>query len=618
MRLPATLAPWRQWLDWFDPEPAAALGELLLRLHPLLGAFRLRATGGAVEPEGIDDLRRRGSYERLLLSEWALAEAAPDEFDRRAAGGEHLFLSPKLVARQSDALTVAVFDSGPAQFGAPRLLHIALWILLAQRAQAAKARFGWGVLGAPGQLHEADSAQHLVELLRARAWQPGAAPAPQAAPAAPRAGRAELERQWAQWLDAQQPSPGERWSIGAPAAGYGLGHRVGIARGDADGLRIAVAAPRARREMNLPLPPAKTAQLLHGRFLAAAVAAEPEDNVTVVRVPRRISLKQPPLLAADGGSVAVALLGEHAVHLQRLTQKRRHSPPALVRWGASRDLLAATVANHRFGGVASAPHSLVFWALPGFSSASRPAEFKSVPEQGRWLPLLRVETRPSEPPSRESAELLMLARGTLWRWPSRARAARGETGQAIAEGVLAIAPVAAAWIEYLRVRAGRVEVCHTRPGEAGQALVRAECAGDPLSGWLYTHSGRRRRAAAVQFAIGGHGGERATMWRLLQWMDENTLENFELILPSEWKAIGVDSPPGGDVALIALNPDRTEVLALGERQRRVLYRSRTRLTVGSVAGGGETVALIDLQGRLVVLHDRGASTTIYAGEGSDD
>src|SRR5688572_4841309 len=175
MRLPDTLKPWHAWLGWFDPELAGVLGELMLRLHPMLGAFRMRALRGAVEPEGIDDLRRRGSYERLLLSEWAMAEVVPEEFDRRAAAGEHLFLSPKLVAREVDALTVAVFDTGPTQLGAPRLVHVAMWILLAQRAQAAKARFAWGVLGKPGELHAADTPQALKRLLDARTYTPGGA-----------------------------------------------------------------------------------------------------------------------------------------------------------------------------------------------------------------------------------------------------------------------------------------------------------------------------------------------------------------------------------------------------------------------------------------------------------
>ncbi|MGH8079333.1 MAG: hypothetical protein ACREP7_02080, partial [Lysobacter sp.] len=230
MQLPATLKPWRAWLDWFDPELAAIVGDLLLRLHPMLGAFRMRAQSGQVEPEGIDDLRRRGNYDRLLLSEWALADAAPEEFERRAAGGEHLFLNPKLVAREVDALTVAVFDTGPSQLGAARLAHVAMWILLAQRAQAAKARFLWGIADRPGELHAADSPTMLKRLLSARTLTPGGASSGQAEDDPQTLPHKRFEREWLEHLDALEPGCDERWSIGAAGAGLGLGHRVSIRR----------------------------------------------------------------------------------------------------------------------------------------------------------------------------------------------------------------------------------------------------------------------------------------------------------------------------------------------------------------------------------------------------
>src|SRR5688500_5377044 len=106
--LPRALQPWREWLDWFEPTLASALGELILRLDQLAGRSRSRAMRGRVEPDGVDDVRQRGPYERLLLSEWALADALPEEFIRRAANNEHLFLSPKLVARCSESMLVAV------------------------------------------------------------------------------------------------------------------------------------------------------------------------------------------------------------------------------------------------------------------------------------------------------------------------------------------------------------------------------------------------------------------------------------------------------------------------------------------------------------------------------
>ena len=137
MPLPAALQAWHPWLSWFTPELAAAMGDVLRRMHPLLGRFQGRRQGGVAEPDGVEDLRRRGSYERLLSSEWLLATELPDEFLRRAAGGEHLFLVPRPRAMQADKLIVAIFDAGPWQLGAPRLAHIALWILLARRAEEA-------------------------------------------------------------------------------------------------------------------------------------------------------------------------------------------------------------------------------------------------------------------------------------------------------------------------------------------------------------------------------------------------------------------------------------------------------------------------------------------------
>lgn len=639
MRLPATLAPWRQWLDWFDPEPAAALGELLLRMHPLLGAFRMRALRGQVEPEGIDDLRRRGSYERLLLSEWALADAAPEEFDRRAAGGEHLFLSPKLVAREADALTVAVFDAGPAQFGAPRLLHMALWILLAQRAQQARARFAWGVLGIPGELHSAehaaDPAQSLRDLLDARAWRfRSDLHRDDLGHAGSGAARAALEQQWAQWLDAQQPSPGERWSIGAAAPGYGLGHRVAIAAAGAGELAVTVSAPQARREARLALPePKRASRLLRGQFVLTpqvAPAADESGPVRVVRVAERISLKQPPLLSANGLSVAVPLLDKNAVHLHRLTGKRRLGNPSVVHWAGP--VLAAGIHSHVFGSVVAFPAPsahpqaypggtslppLAFQSLRDFVRGARPELLNCSPGRGRWAPLALVQPLGAESGGRAkpAPELFLLDGGNLWRW--RPQDADTDPGQfaPYSQLVLAITPMHEAWIDYLRVRNGRIEVATSRPGQTGRALAQVECAGQVQSGWLHGQrvGGLYRHVAAVELRIGGHGGERAALWRVLQWDNGASAADFEIILPSEWKVIGVDAPRQGGPALIAINPDRTALLAIGENERRTLYRSGTRLTVGSVAAGGETIALIDLSGRLVVLHERGISTTIYAG-----
>lgn len=95
------------------------MGGLLSRVHPLLGPIREQDTAGQPEFEGLGDLRRRGNYEHLLATEWLLADELPDEFLRRAASGEHLFLAPARQAHRANRLTIALFDAGPRQLGAP-------------------------------------------------------------------------------------------------------------------------------------------------------------------------------------------------------------------------------------------------------------------------------------------------------------------------------------------------------------------------------------------------------------------------------------------------------------------------------------------------------------------
>ena len=146
MQLPPPLAPWASLLEIFPTDLARDLGPLVQRLDLVIGPLRSRYSAGRGEPDGYDGLSRRGLYERLLISEWLLAEEMPEEFARRAAMGEHAFL--KLARRErAQALScVALFDAGPLQLGAPRLAHLATLLVLSRRAQLANARFEWGVL----------------------------------------------------------------------------------------------------------------------------------------------------------------------------------------------------------------------------------------------------------------------------------------------------------------------------------------------------------------------------------------------------------------------------------------------------------------------------------------
>lgn len=149
MELPATLQPWAELLAMLPRDVAVSLGPWITRLAPVVGPLRVRSRRGAGEPDGYDGLTRRGGYERLLASEWLLADEAPDEFLRRAAMGELAFLE-RVQRDPARALTsVALFDIGPGQLGAPRVVHLAVLFVLARRAAMAGARFGWGLLQKP-------------------------------------------------------------------------------------------------------------------------------------------------------------------------------------------------------------------------------------------------------------------------------------------------------------------------------------------------------------------------------------------------------------------------------------------------------------------------------------
>lgn len=143
--LPPALAPWAAPLAPFAPDLALALGKWARRLAPALGPMPGRRAG-AGEPDGFADLSRRGQYAQLLLSEWLLADELPDEFLRRAAAGEHLFLARARRERAAGQRSIALLDAGPGQLGAPRLAQLAVLVVLSARAAAAGAAFEWGVL----------------------------------------------------------------------------------------------------------------------------------------------------------------------------------------------------------------------------------------------------------------------------------------------------------------------------------------------------------------------------------------------------------------------------------------------------------------------------------------
>lgn len=267
--LPRDLAPWRAYLDLFPRDLAAGIGRFLPQLSLAVGPMRAARPQGGGEPDGFAGIARRGSYERLLLTEWLLADEAPLEFIRRAASGEHAFHQ---IARRTPAQarsSVALFDAGPDQLGGPRLAHLAALIVLAARSERARARFAWGLLHRPeGALFTEVTQASVTSLLGART-----AVGPSADDVAAWADRARQSG----WEDA--------WIVGAPSIIPGWRHAALEVRDVLDpSRRVLAAVARAPgappREVELPLPPeAACARLLRDPF--AAVVAPPAPALRV-------------------------------------------------------------------------------------------------------------------------------------------------------------------------------------------------------------------------------------------------------------------------------------------------------------------------------------------------
>ena len=119
-----------------------SFGELIEILEPSLVGFTSSASGaiealfgppreapllGGGEIDGYAGLARRGDFERLLLSEWLLADEMPDEFIRRATSNELAFnaIGPgfgRRLRREGARLRLEAFpaDNG-AHLAIPRL-----------------------------------------------------------------------------------------------------------------------------------------------------------------------------------------------------------------------------------------------------------------------------------------------------------------------------------------------------------------------------------------------------------------------------------------------------------------------------------------------------------------
>ena len=347
MRLPPLLQPWLAWLALFPDDLAALLGDLLLRLHPMVGPLRRHAAADTVDPAGVGDIVQRGSYDRLLIRQWAYADSAPDEFIRRAANGELLFTGPEPAHAEASLRSVALFDTGPAQLGEPRLAHIAMFILLARRAELAGAEFRWGILQEPGVLQDTTGKESVLRLLKARSY------------AVPDA--AALE----QWHAVLNDTASDCWLVGAfdspcpaPVRARVLIHRSLLG----DQLDVVLRQRRRDSTAILPLPPPQDCErLLRRPFESVSRAA-------VHQIARGAhSLKRAPLFGNVGNRVAVGMLdgGVTIYHVPDSPQASPGRPRQGGRRHHAESVIAAGLCNKSYCTVAMRNGALHFSDFPG-------------------------------------------------------------------------------------------------------------------------------------------------------------------------------------------------------------------------------------------------------------
>ncbi len=224
---------WWDELDFFAPDVRRDLGRLFLQLERALPSLAARPQRG--EPAGWAGLTRRGNWDRLVHSEWALSEAAPEEFARRAGEGELSFWE---TARQADAqqdLLWCWLDVGPDQLGACRLVQLALMFYLQHLVLRGSGKFCWGCIQSPQRGYDALGLQEVKLYLRSRSVDPGRRP-PESAGV-------------------------NSWCIGSPAwltqvqPGY---HKVSLVQTGVETVELTCGA----RRLQLQLPPGERAARL--------------------------------------------------------------------------------------------------------------------------------------------------------------------------------------------------------------------------------------------------------------------------------------------------------------------------------------------------------------------
>jgi hypothetical protein len=567
--LPKGLTPWSAWLQWFAPELAIEVGQLLQRLQPLLGPFKDRGHTGEPDWDGLDDLRTRGSYERLLTSEWLLADEVPEEFLRRAASGEHMFLTPRPLRRRSQRTIIALFDAGPLQLGAPRLAHIALWILLARRAVQVQGQMRWGVLQTPGELLDASDVHHLKALLGKRSF------------TTPNEQHLNL---WLEALDSPATASGERWLIGSPylnASPASFTHRVRLHKElDGQALEVSLLERGSSRKVSLPLPnQTAVAPLLQGSF-EPVLGQQP----TMGGNDHEIALTKPPIIAIDGTRVGVLhrdIPAISTVYIPRSPEEDSRVP-RLHRWSYNYSVVCATLVGKSLGVLLSDHHLLRFWPTSMTLKPRPPQDHFNVPfDSDTSLPAVWLR-------GSQSHRLCVIDRSRrLMRWNAAILTKRDLATEPqlhlVTENALALVQLSNDIAAFAYHAAGAVwfaRINTTHEPHDGNMLIQAPSDTRVIFG--------RGCFIAIQLS--------ADTWRIRNWNDHG--QSYDARLPSNLPVIGVLRDADGRVGLLSLD-DRNLRLHCHDGTNLLLYTAPAQIASHSVCPNSGLVAMLTTDKQLI-------------------
>ncbi|MFO0725962.1 MAG: hypothetical protein U1E65_19415 [Myxococcota bacterium] len=315
--LPPELEPWRESLSLFPPELALSIGKVVRQVARFLGPMKLLIQDDRGEPDGFRGLARRGPFERLLLSEWAIALEIPEEFLRRAAMKEQLYTALAYREQGGSRHQLVLFDAGPLSLGKPRVAHLALLIALLHRARAKNVRFAWGMLQDARRSQVLELAPASVRrLLEARAMTDGTA---------------EDGADWLHSIETPEAAD-DLWVIGPPGVGA---HFAGAVKTvveleespqPAQALELKLQMPQSReRSMRLELPLDRDCvQLLRDPFAAQPQSARLKVDLDAAAAMSFVDNGRRLMISLAGGGLCVMHIPTNVGTYPVLYRPREH------------------------------------------------------------------------------------------------------------------------------------------------------------------------------------------------------------------------------------------------------------------------------------------------------